>query len=132
MDYQKILDDLHRDFTYASDGKLDTWSLHRTNSTFTGDCEDFALALAWRLADYSLSRFILDQLLCRTVIWQTKTPAGVGHAMLWHRGAGWADNTHLLWSDKAQYPRILPWYGPLLLVKLLLAPVFLRANRALG
>lgn len=38
-----------QNFTYVSDGKKDTWTLYKEKGPFSGDCEDFAITLAYRM-----------------------------------------------------------------------------------
>lgn len=127
-DPQTVLADLARGFTYRADGALDTWRIHKGPGPVVGDCEDFALALAWRLAGSSWLRFLWHLISCKSVIWHCELIGGVGHAVLWHRGAGWADNVYPAWAGQTRHRRRFPWVMPFPLIKLSLAPVFAWIN----
>lgn len=131
MDPAAILAQLLRDFTYRADGRLDRWQVATEPGQVWGDCEDFALALAWRLAGGSWPRFLWHLLICKSVIWHCRTPQGGAHAALWHRGAGWACNVYPAWRQATPNRRRWPWLLPLVLVKLLLGPLLARLNRTL-
>lgn len=120
---------LRQDFTYSADGALDAWEIHSRPGPVVGDCEDFALTLAWRLARCSWWRFLLHLVTLKSVIWHTTSTGGVGHAVLWHRGAGWADNIHPYWAPVTKHRRRFPWPLPLLILKLATGPVFAWLNR---
>ncbi|QBR35416.1 GNAT family N-acetyltransferase [Leisingera sp. NJS201] len=119
---------LRRDFTYSADGVLDAWEIHRRPGPVTGDCEDFALALAWRLAGCRWPPFLWHLLTCKSVVWHTTSRAGIGHAVLWHRGAGWADNISPHWTPRTVHRRRFPWGAPLLILKLAAGPLFAWVN----
>jgi predicted transglutaminase-like cysteine proteinase len=127
-----VLAQLHRDFTYQPDGALDTWALHRRVGPFEGDCEDFALALAWRLAGHTWRRFLWDLVSGKSVIWYCISTAGGGHAVLAYKGAGWADNMTHGWAERTPHRLRFPFIWPLLLLKLAAGPLLARVNRAMG
>lgn len=119
---------LRRDFTYERDWMLDAWVIRRSLGRLTGDCEDFALVLAWRLAGRSWRRFLWHLLTCKSVIWHCTSTAGGGHAVLWHRGAGWADNMAPYWARCTPHRRRFPWVFPGLALKLAAGPLFAWVN----
>lgn len=121
---------LRADFTYRADGRLDVWTVPTARGAVRGDCEDFALALAFRLAGRSWWRLAVDLATHRTVIWHCLSRgAGRGHAVLWHRGAGWADNICPTWRAETPHERVFPWVAPLAAWKLAISPVFAWVNR---
>ena len=123
---EKILSRLAREFSYSSDGFLDSWKIHSrrgADGRIRGDCEDFALTLAWRLAGESWFRLLWHLLSLKSVIWhvtsvQKDGSRGGGHVALWHRGSGWADNIYPAWKGSTPHTRRFPWLLPLLLLKL--------------
>lgn len=117
---------LRRLFTYRADGRFDHWRLVRPilSGRLEGDCEDFALTLAFYIAGRSWPRFWWHQITGKSVIWYCKTSKGVGHAVLWHRGAGWADNIFPAWQDRTPHRRLIPFVPPLIALKLLAGLVF--------
>lgn len=124
------LRDLRRRFTYRPDGGLDRWRILRAPAgPLVGDCEDYALTLAWILAGKSLARFWLDLVLCRSVIWFCLSPRGRGHAMLWRRGRGWSDNIYRGWSPRPRHRRLFPMLAPLVALKFGVAAVLRLARR---
>lgn len=75
-----------QNFTYVSDGPRDTWAIHKEDGPFRGDCEDFAMTLAYRIfkgfwAPLFQGKFSLYQVDHR----------GVGHMVLKIDGT-WYDN----------------------------------------
>lgn len=120
MTADTALTDIAARFVYVADSG-DVWTIPKNETgTIEGDCEDFSLALAWSLANRKLGRFWLDILLFRTVIWFCRTGEGVGHAVLWRRGQGWADNIYPSWRKKTPHRLRFPYILPLLALKLLL------------
>ncbi len=125
-----VLAQLHRDFTYRADGALDAWALHRRPGPFEGDCEDFALALAWRLAGRSWRRFLWHLVSGKSALWYCTSTAGGGHAVLVHKGAGWADNMTPDWAERTPHRLRFRMVWPLLLLKLAAGPLLAWVNRA--
>jgi hypothetical protein len=117
-------DRLHRfrrRFTYEADKgaeKLHWRVLDETDPR--GDCEDYALTVAYIVAGGSWRRFWLDQFLGRAQVWAGKLPGGGGHAALWYRGRGWIDNTTGEWRAEPPLRRWFPVVPPLLAI--LMAP----------
>lgn len=98
------LDDLNARFRY----KLDRpWRILKGDGPLVGDCEDYALTLAWMLSGRSMVRFWIDMILLRHVIWIGRTPSGETHAVLWSRGQGWIDNIQRKWVTRSD----LHWKG---------------------
>lgn len=66
-----------------------------------GDCNDFALTMAYILAGGSLIKMFIDFLFLKTVIWWVWSPYNdliPRHIALWHRGKGWIDSNNPSWS----------------------------------
>lgn len=85
------LKDLNTRFIYRSDTR-EKWRILKDAGTVWGDCEDYGLTLAWILSGRSMTRFWINILTFRFVIWHCLSPRGVGHAILWVHGHGWVDN----------------------------------------
>jgi len=121
MENKAALAQLRRLFIYRSDGRFDHWRVMRPTlaGRLEGDCEDFALTLAYRIAGRSWARFWWHQITGKSLIWFCKTSSGVGHAVLWHRGAGWADNIHPQWQPRTPHRLWFPYLLPLIALKLL-------------
>ena len=122
MTKEQTLAQLRRDFTYLADGRLDAWRIHGPGPV-VGDCEDFALTLAWRLAGESWWRFLWHLVILKSVVWYGTSPRGAGHAMLWHRGAGWSCNIFPAWAPDTGNRKRFPGPFPLVLFKLALAAI---------
>lgn len=112
-----ILARLWSDFVYTPD-RGDTWSIPK-GDIVRGDCEDFALGLAYRLANRSLMRMWFEILTFRSVVWFGETHQGVKHVALWRRGEGWACNMYPEWGPK-RHKMWLPMWAPFLALKILL------------
>lgn len=116
---------VRRAFVYVPDRfGLTGWRIlpspYETGHKIEGDCEDFALTLAYELHDRLLVRFLLANLLFRTVVWVGFTANGRPHAALRHRGL-WADNIFPVWSKSpSPHKMIFPVWGPFLWLFLLL------------
>ena len=120
-----IRNQTEKDFFYKPDPKFDVWKIHRNAGTFSGDCEDFALTLLYRLSNNSLYEFWFNLLTFRAVLWFCKSPSGEGHLVLWYRG-NWADNTMKSWYTKPSMPHTLlfPLLWPLVVVKLVMGKIY--------
>lgn len=114
-----ILSTLAADFTYRADDAGDCWRILSRSGPVAGDCEDFALTLAYRLAGGSRRRLFWHLLTRKSVIWYCVTTTGGGHAVLWHRGAGWADNIFPTWSVRHRHRRRWPFPVSIVVAKLL-------------
>lgn len=121
-----VLAQLRRVFSYSADGRFDHWRMLRPTlaGRLEGDCEDFALTLAFRLAEQSWLRFWWHQITVRTVLWHCTTSSGVGHVVLWHRGAGWADNIADTWQTRTPHRRWFPYLLPMFVLKVCAGVVF--------
>lgn len=130
MDPEATLAQLRIDFEYRADGALDAWRVPARRGPVRGDCEEFALALAFRLAGRSWLRFVWHLVTFQTVIWHCAARgSGRGHVALWHRGAGWADNIYPAWAARTRHRRRFPWLWPLVGFKLLISPLFRWVSR---
>jgi hypothetical protein len=108
----------HIHFNYIPDEGFDDWRIHKEYTWFSGDCEDFALTLLYRLSGMSMLKFWWNVLTLQAVFWYVIAPTGQGHAVLWYKGK-WADNTMKNWYTTAEMPhkRRWPYPGPALLIK---------------
>lgn len=122
---------LHGRFTYRADTG-DQWRILRDTGQVWGDCEDYALTLIWITEGQSMIRFWLALICFKYVIWFTHSPRGEGHAVLWARRYGWADNRNDAvlpnWAalKRQGYRRFFPMLPPMLLLKFLLRPLTAR------
>ncbi|MDK3072779.1 hypothetical protein QO034_06625 [Sedimentitalea sp. JM2-8] len=101
MTPETALNDLRRRFVPAGDPN-NIWRLMRQNDRgeYHGDCEDFAIRLAYDLGGGTWCGFWRDLIRGRTRIWYALDRwNGGGHAVLWHEGAGWADNLIPHWNE---------------------------------
>lgn len=76
-----------KSFKYEVD-KRNSWTL--MEPPYRGDCEDWALTLAW-IHSGGWARFWIRVLTFRYVFWFVKF-RGEGHVVIWIRGEGWFDN----------------------------------------
>ena len=98
-------------FTYVSDGpNKDKWKIFRGPEKFSGDCDDFAMALGYRF----FNAFWLPLFLRRFKIFHVKYK-GVGHMMLYCNGY-WYDNimqepikAGMLPTDYKDFVHYAPW-----------------------
>lgn len=112
-------------FSYRADGRLDSWRILPARGVVQGDCDDFAITLAWIIADRRAARLAWHLITLRSVPWLVRTSWGDLHVALWHRGAGWACNIYPAWGPRgAEYRRLAPVPFPLVLFKLALGRVF--------
>lgn len=126
-----IADDIQRDlnarFTYRDDTG-ESWRILKDSGQVWGDCEDYALTLVWLRAGRSIWRFWLALLTFKAVLWQCKSPNGVGHVVVWCRGYGWTDNMMQRPMTRAELERRgyrlqLPWLAPLVALKFMARPL---------
>lgn len=98
------VDDFIHSFSYKPDGPFGGWKI-----TWIGDCEDFALTLAYIMAGRSKRRLIWNILTFRVVFWFTLS---VGrdrpHWVLWVRGHGWIDNIVRVFREEPLHRRLFP------------------------
>jgi hypothetical protein len=106
--------DLMRErFTYKSDGWADKWVIGR----MTGDCEDWALTMLLTLTG-SKSRVVKALLTGKARIIRTKTPRGVGHAVLEY-GGHYICNRYPTWGKwRAEYKERKPYSRAMIALKL--------------
>ena len=121
MNKTEILTQTYADFVPKEDkGRFDHWAIHWGEGKFLGDCDNFVLTLAARLAGGSKWRLFWHLLTFKTVIWHAKDAwTHGGHAILWHRGAGWADNLVPTWNKKTPHKRVYPYLLPMIGIKFL-------------
>lgn len=115
VDWVDPLDDLRRRFVYRGEAR-DRWSILVAQSgPLVGDCDDFALTVAWLVSGQSWSRLLVNIALFRIVPWNVVTDRGTGHMALWVRGRGWICNIHPQFGPR-RFRRRLPYILPLFLV----------------
>ena len=74
----------NKNFTYRSDpkeGKQDMWTVHDNRKPFQGDCEDYALALAYEISGYNKLALVKNILTGKLKMWYCHT-GNNGHAVL--------------------------------------------------
>ena len=126
----EALNTVYQDFEYRLDGKVDYWTIMQPDSegTLNGDCEDFAITVAYRIANNSIILLFWHILIFKSVIWYAHTAGGVSHAVLYHRGYGYCDNILPEWVAKTPHKKKFPFLLPMVLFKLtvsrLLAKLF--------
>lgn len=108
------LADFVKRFRYRADVK-DRWTLLDEPGLVYGDCEDFALTVAWLECGESWPRFWWAVATLRVVFWQASLN-GVSHMMLWVRGKGWIDNNTRAFAPKPPAEKRYP-LGPLVIGK---------------
>jgi hypothetical protein len=117
------LRELRNRHVYVRDGEMDSWRIMRGDGKLRGDCEDFSLTLVWMMCDKSMIKFWLAIIFMRYRIWYCKSPSGVGHAIVCHRGH-WTDNIQRVWvADKPEargYKLVMPFLAPMLVLKMLM------------
>lgn len=115
-DLSALADFLAR-FEYRADDQ-DRWTLLVHDPK--GDCEDFALTVAWLLAG-GWWRFWWGVITFRFVFWQcwARGDRSAPHIALWVRGKGWIDNIHPNFGAR-QHPLRFPLLAPVLALSLLL------------
>lgn len=102
MRINTILEDLHREFVFYEE-KIDTWSIGTG-----GDCDDFAVTLAWRLADEDLLNFLWGILTKEfTFIYVRAAGTGEPHLVLEYGGLC-ADNLMPGWYPRRDMPHTNP------------------------
>ena len=107
------VDEFVQRFKYTPD-KRGSWDiLDPHDQEPKGDCEDFALTVAWILAGESWLGLVMDMLLFRSVVWLGRADNGEPHAFLWRRGEGWIDNIHPEWHNRTPHTKWLPAVFPL-------------------
>lgn len=102
------VEDFIERFRWSADGRFGGWKLLDPVMPI-GDCEDFALTVAWLLAGRSKLKLIWGILTFRYVFWFCLS-AGTGslHWVLWVRGHGWIDNIQPTWKKEAGHRRLFP------------------------
>lgn len=108
-------------FDYAPD-KVDGWTV-----TTRGDCDDFALSMAWILSGHSYLRLAFNIAVMRVRFLYVSTPRGEAHLVLGYKGQ-YIDNINPTWRESHGYKRIFPWtiLPPIALFKILIGAIFRR------
>jgi hypothetical protein len=103
------LKDLNEFFVWTPDGRLDSWRVLRDDSDamFRGDCDDYAVTVAYLESGSSWMRFWWRLVTRQQVFWYTKTSQGDAHLMLWIWGKGWIDNINPTFG-KRKFRRVFP------------------------
>lgn len=106
------LEEFEKKFAYKPD-TVDSWRNLTYENPPAGDCDDYAVTVAYLLADKSWFKFWFDVLFFRSVFWWGYASTGSKHLMLWRWGKGWTDNIYKGWSkknpNKHRFPMILPF-----------------------
>lgn len=127
MDVDKVLKLLVSEFKYRTDkdkyGFVDVWRV--MDEDVEGDCEDFALTLIYRLAKENPLKMAWWMLTGRAAIYYYKhKEKGTGHAGVRFDGR-YTDNITKVWNDgslletKYGYKKVMRWFAPLTLVKII-------------
>ena len=65
----------NKNFTYVSDpnkGEKDKWAVHDNRKPFQGNCEDYALAVAYEISGYSKAKLSFNILTGKLKIWHCR------------------------------------------------------------
>lgn len=133
-----VLQILNRNFEYVTDKEQywfpEVWRLVKEEKV-RGDCEDYSLALLYRLAGKSTLRSAWWLLVRRAKITHYKhAERGTGHAALWYRSdvGGWvtADNISGKWNrgevlERHGYKKRFSWPFTGVLVKMAISAPFI-------
>lgn len=106
-------------FVYTADGWADKWVIGR----LTGDCEDFALTVLYRLHGNSKARVVKALLTGKARIIRTEARKGVGHAVLEYRGY-YIDNIGKRWLERFPYEMQRPYSRAMVALKLSFGGLF--------
>ena len=112
------LEEFNERWVYEVD-KVDGWSV-----TTQGDCDDYALSVAWIMADYSWIKFWFNVWTFRTTFHRVHTGLEP-HIVLRHKGQ-YIDNITKEWQEEHSYRPIFPWVwlAPFVVLKMMLGKVF--------
>jgi len=92
------LEQVKRDWKWSADGSKDRWTLPPLSGPFTGDCEEFALAVLLR--EKGSEDAMWDALESGEArILHVTSERGNGHAVLWFYGRGYVDSIHQSWRS---------------------------------
>ena len=95
-------------FKWTKD-KFPSWRLLK-NAPYEGDCEDYAMTVAWLVAERSKLRLMWHVLTWQSVFWFGLSRGGRNpHTFLWNHGRGWIDNIFPQWSSVCRHTRIMPF-----------------------
>jgi len=113
------LKELNNKWEYRSD-ELDGWTV-----TSEGDCDDYALTVAWIAADHSWVKFWWDVATFKTLFYRVKTENGTPHLILRHKSV-YIDNRYKQWLIENPYKKIFPfvWLPPFVAVKVFIGRFF--------
>lgn len=95
-----------------------------------GDCDDFALTIAYYLAGESIWKLLWNVLTFKTIFWLAKSPKNgfwPRHTILYHRGFGYIDSSfnNIAFMPKP-YPNrlIFPWLFPVVVLFMLQGKIY--------
>ena len=110
------VEEYRRAFVYENDG-IDSWQI-----TTKGDCDDFAISVAWIVSGHSLIRLWLNILFFRVRFYRVM--ANAPHAVLYYRGQ-YIDNIKPNWRGDVGFRKIFPWIylPPVVFLKMLIGKV---------
>lgn len=125
MTPQAAADLLNSRFQYRPDG-IDSWRILDTSRpAVRGDCDDYAVTIAWLIADQSPRRFFWMLMTGQFRFIFCLTKRGVRHFVLSHRGR-YIDNIQGDWFTEFPYRKILTFRLIVPLAKLALGKLFGR------
>ena len=121
----RCLAELKARFRYRKDRTLDSWRILPNSGIVYGDCDDFAMTMAYSLSNRSLVTMWWNIITFKHVVWLAKTNGGA-HAMLHVRGAGWLDNIQpqLFTTMPEGYRKLVPYPFPIVFLKLVMGKFF--------
>lgn len=101
--------DLNENFIWTKDRPFAGWKLLDGEGELHGDCEDYALTVAWIEAGYSRLRLVWWIITFRAVFWFCLSAGNRRtHWVLWLRGRGWIDNITGEWRAKTPHKKLVP------------------------
>ncbi len=107
QDYEYEVTMFSAHFKWTKD-KFPSWRILR-DMPYEGDCEDYALTVAWLTAGRSKLRLLWQFLTWQTMFWFTLSrDSREGHIVLWTLRRGWIDNIFPNWSAICRHTRIMP------------------------
>lgn len=112
------LEKFNKKWVYEAD-KIDGWSV-----TNRGDCDDYALTVAWIVSDHSWIKFWFNVFFFRVLFYHVYTGTE-DHIVLKYKGQ-FIDNINMSWRDdhgyKAKFPYL--WLPPFVVLKVIFGKLF--------
>jgi hypothetical protein len=110
-------------FQYRNDKKVDSWRILSSKTSWEGDCDDYCVTALWLLSNKSLVTFWWKILTFKAVFWLVKAPSGESHVRL-HYKKFWLCNIEKEPSTENTMKKVLPFFFPEILIKLILGKLF--------